>query len=193
MVFRLSCRTRRPQERALHLSLCLGLRAAKNWRYSRRERLRRKAFRQCPRVRRRREGGLNDFAQNGIGDVLITFENEAIALGRELGADKFEIVYPSISVEAAPPVAVVDAVVDQRGTRKIATAYLDFLFSPEGQEIIAKHEFRPRDPAIALKYAAHFPPIRTFTVEGLLGGWAKVQSEHFGDGGLYDQIVSTKR
>jgi sulfate transport system substrate-binding protein len=138
-------------------------------------------------------GASTTFAQNGIGDVLITFENEAIALVREMGAGKFDIVYPSVSVEAAPPVAVVDAVADKRGTRKTATAYLEFLFSPAGQEIVAKQSFRPRDPAIAAKYASQFPPIKTFTVEGLFGGWDKVQSEHFGDGGVYDQIASAKR
>ena len=134
-------------------------------------------------------GATTTFAQNGIGDVLITFENEAIALGREFGAHKFEIVYPSISIEAAPPAAVVDAVVEKRGTRKAATAYLDFLFSSDGQEIIAKHDFRPRDAQVATKACLAFPGARNVpTVEGLLGGWAKVQSDHFSEGGVFDQI-----
>lgn len=137
-------------------------------------------------------GATTTFAQNGIGDVLITFESEAVALGREMGADKFEIVYPSIGIEAAPPVAVVDAVVDKRGTRKVATAYLDFLFSPAGQEIIARHDFRPRNAEVAAKHASHFPALKTFTVEDLLGGWAKVQSEHFGEGGIYDQVSRSR-
>jgi len=133
-------------------------------------------------------GATTTFAQNGIGDVLITFENEAIALAREFGADKFDIVYPSVSIEAAPPVAVVDVVVEKRGTRKSAAAYLDFLFSSDGQEIIAKHDFRPRDAQVAAKHASHFPALKTFTVEDLLGGWTKVQNDHFREGGIYDQI-----
>lgn len=138
-------------------------------------------------------GASTSFAQNGIGDALVTFENEAIALQQEFGSEAFEIVYPSVSVEAAPPVSVVDAVVDRKGSRKAATAYLEFLFSPAGQDIIARHNFRPRDPGVAAKYASRFPAIKTFTVEGLLGGWAKVQSEHFADGALYDQISSVRR
>lgn len=133
-------------------------------------------------------GATTTFSQTGIGDVLVTFESEALALNREAGAGTFDIVYPSISIEAAPPVAVVDAVVDRRGTRKIATAYLDFLFSSAGQEIIAKHDFRPRDPEAAAKHSPRFPAIKTFTVEGLLGGWPKVQKEHFGEGGVFDRI-----
>jgi len=138
-------------------------------------------------------GASTTFAQNGIGDVLVTFENEAVALTKELGTDKFEIIYPSINVEAAPPVAVVDKVADKRGTRNVATAYLEFLFSPAGQEIIAQHGFRPRDPAVAAKFAGRFPAIKTFTVEGLLGGWASVQREHFAEGGVYDQITAGSR
>jgi len=133
-------------------------------------------------------GATTTFTQNKIGDVLITFESEALALGREIGEDKFDIVYPSTSIEAEPPVAVVDTVVDRRGTRKLATAYLDFLFSPQGQEIIAKRDFRPRDAQVAAKYSSHFPALKTFTVEGLLGGWAKAQKEHFAEGGVFDQI-----
>ena len=134
-------------------------------------------------------GATTTFTQRDTGDVLVTFENEALAIGAELGTDKFDIVYPSLSIEAAPPVAVVDKVVDKRGTRKIATAYLEFLFSPQGQEIIAKHSFRPRDPALLSKLAARFPAIKTFTVEQTLGGWANVQAKHFADGAIYDQIL----
>ena len=137
-------------------------------------------------------GATTTFTQRGIGDVLITFENEAVLLDREVGGDQFDIVYPSLSVEAAAPVAVVDKVVDKRGTRKQAEAYLQYLFSPEGQDIIAKHHFRPRNEAVLKKYAAQFPAIRTFTVEGRLGGWEAVQKTHFADGALYDQIVTRR-
>lgn len=134
-------------------------------------------------------GATTTFTQRGIGDVLVTFENEAVLLDKEIGGDQFDIVYPSVSIEAAAPVALVDKVVDKRGTRKQAQAYLDFLFSAEGQEVIARHHFRPRDPAVLKKYAGRFPAIRTFTVEGLLGGWKTVQQTHFADGGIYDQII----
>ena len=134
-------------------------------------------------------GASTTFAQRDIGDVLVTFENEAVALGKEFGVDKFDVVYPSLSIDASPPVAIVDSVVDKKGTRKQATAYLEFLFSPKAQEIIAAHHFRPRDPAVLAKHAASFPPIKTFTVEGKLGGWANVQKVHFADGAIYDQIV----
>jgi sulfate/thiosulfate transport system substrate-binding protein len=118
------------------------------------------------------------------------FENEAIAVGAaELGTDKFDIVYPSLSIEAAPAVALVDKVVDKRDTRKGATAYLEFLFPPQGQEIIAKHAFRPRDEVVLHKFADRFPAIKTFTVEKALGGWTAVQAKHFADGAIYDQIV----
>jgi sulfate transport system substrate-binding protein len=134
-------------------------------------------------------GATTTFTQRDVGDALVTFENEALAIGAELGTDKFDVVYPSLSIEAAPPVALVEKVVDKRGTRKVATAYLDFLFSPQGQEIIAKHSFRPRDQAVLQKFAGQFPPIKTFRVEDVLGGWAKVQTVHFADGAIYDQIV----
>ncbi len=134
-------------------------------------------------------GATTTFTQRDVGDALVTFENEALAIGAELGTDKFEIVYPSLSVEAAPPVAVVEKVVDKRGTRKVATAYLEFLFSPTGQEIIAKHSFRPRDASVLKRHAVRFPAIKTFRVEDTLGGWAKVQAVHFADGGVYDQIM----
>ena len=134
-------------------------------------------------------GATTTFTQRDIGDVLITFENEATLIDQEVGGDKFDVVYPSLSIEAAAPVAVVNKVVDKRGTRKAAEAYLNFLFAPEGQEIIAKHHFRPRDPAVLKKYASRFPAVKTFTVEEKLGGWDAVQKTHFVDGGVYDQIV----
>lgn len=138
-------------------------------------------------------GATTTFTQRDVGDVLVTFENEAILIAQELGASKFDIVYPSLSIEAAAPVAVVHKVAARRGTEKIAKAYLDFLFSPAGQEIIARHDFRPRDPTVLKKHAAKYPAIRTFTVEQKLGGWAAVQKAHFADGGTYDQIVARKR
>ena len=138
-------------------------------------------------------GATTTFTQRGIGDVLITFENEAIAIGRELGTDKFDIVYPSISVDAAAPVALVETVADRRKSRAAATAYLEFLFSEAGQTIIANHFFRPRDPAILARFADRFPSVKTFTVEAQLGGWEKVQKEHFADGALYDQIMAGRK
>ena len=134
-------------------------------------------------------GATTTFTQRDVGDALVTFENEAILIARELGGDKFDVVYPSISIDASAPVAVVKSVTEKRGTAKVAEGYLQFLFSPAGQEIIAKHNFRPRDPAVLAKNADKFPPIRTFTVEEKLGGWAAVQKTHFADGGIYDQIV----
>jgi sulfate transport system substrate-binding protein len=137
-------------------------------------------------------GATTTFTQRDVGDVLVTFENEAILIAQELGSAKFDIVYPSLSIEAAAPVAVVQKVAARRGTEKVAKAYLDFLYTPAGQEIIAKHDFRPRDPAVLKKHAAKYPNIRTFTVEQKLGGWAAVQKAHFADGALYDQIVARK-
>ena len=134
-------------------------------------------------------GATTTFTQRGIGDVLVTFENEAVLIDSEVGGDKFDVVYPSVSIDASAPVAIVNKVVDKKGTRKQATAYLNFLYSPEGQEIIAKHYFRPRDPAVAKTYAARFPAIKTFTVEEKFGSWEAVQKTHFADGGIYDQIA----
>lgn len=135
-------------------------------------------------------GATTTFTQRGIGDVLVTFENEATLIGKELGTSDFDVVYPSTSVEAAPPVAVVDSVVEKRGARKVAEAYLNFLFTPPAQEIMAKHNFRPSDPSVLAKHAGDFPPIKTFKVEDLLGSWADVQKTHFANGGIYDQIVA---
>jgi sulfate transport system substrate-binding protein len=134
-------------------------------------------------------GATTTFAQRGIGDVLVTFENEANLAVQEIGADKLEIVYPSLSIEAPAPVAIVAPVVEKHSSRKLAEAYLNFLYSREGQEIIAKHYFRPRDEAVLKANAGRFPAIRTFSVEGFLGGWAEAQAKHFADGGIYDQII----
>jgi len=138
-------------------------------------------------------GSTTTFVERGIGDVLIAWENEAILSLNELGKGKFEIVVPSISVLAEPPVSVVDKVVDKRGTRAIAEAYLKELYTPEGQEIIAKHYFRPRDAAALEKYKAQFPDLKLFTVDELFGGWSKAQPTHFNDGGLFDKIYKPSK
>jgi sulfate/thiosulfate transport system substrate-binding protein len=133
------------------------------------------------------------FAQRQIGDALATFESEVPLILREFGND-FEVVYPGWSILAENPVTVVDKVVDKRGTRKVAEAYLSYLWSDEGQELAAKHHLRPRSAKAQAKYAAQFPKLKLFTVDELFGGWTKAQKEHFDDGGLYDQIiVSAKR
>lgn len=137
-------------------------------------------------------GATTTFTQRDVGDVLVTFENEAILIAQELGSSKFDIVYPSLSIEAAAPVAVVQKVAAKRGTEKVSKAYLEFLYTPAGQELIAKHDFRPRDTNVLKKHAAKYPKIRTFTVEQKLGGWAAVQKAHFADGAIYDQIVAKK-
>jgi sulfate transport system substrate-binding protein len=134
-------------------------------------------------------GATTTFTQRDVGDVQVTFENEAILIAKELGGGKFDIVYPSLSIDAAAPVAVVQKVTEKRKTTKVAEAYLAFLYSPEGQEIIANHNFRPRDANVLRKHAAKYPTIRTFTVEQKLGGWAAVQKAHFADGATYDQII----
>ena len=136
-------------------------------------------------------GATTTFTQRDIGDVLITFENEAELINKEVGAGKFDVVYPSITIEAPAPVAVVEKYAKKHGTEKLSKAYLDFLFTENGQEIIAKHYFRPSNatPAITKKYAANFPPVKTFSVDTVFGGWKKAQKEQFDDGGIYDQIV----
>jgi sulfate transport system substrate-binding protein len=133
----------------------------------------------------------NTFAQNNIGDVLIAWENEALLAIEELGPGKFEIVAPSVSILAEPPVTVVDKVVDKRGTRKVAEAYLHYLFTETGQELAAKHHFRPRSETIAKRHAAKFPEVKMFTIDAIFGGWQKAQKEHFSDGGVFDQIYTS--
>lgn len=128
------------------------------------------------------------FLQRGIGDVLITWENEAMLVARRVGAGKFEVVVPSWSVLTEPPVAVVDRVVEARGTRLLAQAYVEFLYTPQAQEIAAKHFYRPRLEAVAQKYAAQFPTTRLFTVEEMFGSWRKAHQTHFAEGGLFDRI-----
>jgi sulfate transport system substrate-binding protein len=134
-------------------------------------------------------GATTTFTQRDVGDVLVTFENEAILIAGELGKDKFDIVYPSLSVDAAAPVAVIERITQKRGTDALAREYLNFLYSQEGQTIIAQHYFRPRDKDVLAQYADQYPEIRTFSVETFLGGWSKVKQQHFADGALFDQIM----
>ena len=133
-------------------------------------------------------GATITFVERGIGDVLIAWENEAILGTRELGKGQFEIVPPSVSILAEPPVAVVDKVVSKRGTREVAQAYLEYLYSEEGQEIAAKNYYRPRLESVAAKYANQFPKVNLFTIDEVFGGWQKAQATHFADGGVFDQI-----
>lgn len=134
-------------------------------------------------------GSTTTFTQRGVGDVLISWENEAFLALKEFGNDKFEIVTPSVSILAEPPVSVVDKVVDKRGTRKLATAYLEHLYTPEGQQIAAKHFYRPRDPKVAAQHAKQFVSIKLFTVDEVFGGWQNTQKIHFADGGIFDKII----
>jgi sulfate/thiosulfate-binding protein len=138
-------------------------------------------------------GATTTFVERGIGDVLIAWENEAYLAVKELGPDKFEIVTPSISILTEPPVAVVDKTVDKRGTRKQAQAYLEYLYTPEGQEIAGRNYYRPRDPKIAAKYAKQFAPVKLVTIDEVFGGWRTAQKTHFDDGGVFDQIYTPGR
>lgn len=133
-------------------------------------------------------GSAINFIQRGIGDVLISWENEAFLALKEYGPEKFEIIIPSISILAEPPVTIVDKNADRRGVRDIAQAYLKYLYSKEGQETAARNFYRPSDPEIARKYAHQFPAINLFTINEVFGGWTKAQNIHFKDGGLFDKI-----
>jgi len=134
-------------------------------------------------------GSTTTFAERGIGDVLIAWENEAYLAVKELGPEKFDIVTPSLSILAEPPVSVVDKVVDKRGTRKVAEEYLKYLYSPEGQDIAGKNYYRPTDTKVAAKYTKQFAPVKLFTIDDVAGGWTKAQKTHFSDGGVFDQII----
>jgi sulfate/thiosulfate-binding protein len=135
-------------------------------------------------------GSTTTFVQRGIGDVLVAWENEALLAVKKLGQNQFELVVPSVSILAEPPVALVDKVVDKRNTRQVAQAYLDFLYTPAAQEIAAKNFFRPQLDTVAQQYASQFPKVNTFTIDELFGGWTKAQQTHFSDGGTFDQIYS---
>ena len=151
----------------------------------------RQLFARVPVLDTGARGATNSFAQRGLGDALLAWENEALLARAELGESRVEIIYPSVSILAEPPVAVVDAVVDRRGSRAAAEAYLRFLYTPQGQEIAARHYFRPRDPAVAARYAAHFPPVATFGIDAF-GGWAAAQARHFSDGGVFDRVTTVR-
>ena len=150
-------------------------------------------FKQVPVLDSGARASTNTFVQRGLGDVLLAWENEAFLSVNELGPDKFEIVVPSVSVLAEPPVAVVQGVTERRGTTKLASAYLDYLYSPVGQKLIAKHYYRPVKPELAdPKDVARFPKLKTFTIDDTFGGWQKAQKTHFADGGTFDQIYASK-
>jgi len=137
-------------------------------------------------------GSTTTFVERGIGDVLLAWENEALLSVKELGPDKFEVVVPSQSILAEPPVSVVDQVVDRKGTRAVAEAYLKYLYTPEGQEIAARNFYRPRLESVAKKYASTFPRVKLFTLADVAGDWHKAQETHFSDGGVFDQIYRPK-
>jgi sulfate transport system substrate-binding protein len=147
-----------------------------------------KLFKNVPVLDSGARGATTTFVERGIGDVLIAWENEAILAIKELGPDKFEVVAPSTSILAEPPVAVVDKVVDKRGTRKAAEAYLQYLYTDEGQEIAAQNYYRPISEKVATKYASQFPKVKLFKIDEVFGGWTKAQKAHFADGGSFDQI-----
>jgi sulfate transport system substrate-binding protein len=137
-------------------------------------------------------GATTSFVERGLGDVLVTWENEAMLAVNELGKDKFDIVAPSLSILAEPPVAIVDKVVDKRGTRQTAQAYLEYLYSEEGQQIAARHYYRPSNPKVAAQYAKQFPKLKLVTIDDTFGGWQRAQKTHFADGGSFDQIYLRK-
>ena len=149
-----------------------------------------KLYKNVPVLDTGARGSLTTFAQRGIGDVLISWENEAFLATRDLEKGKFEIVVPSVSILAEPPVAVVDKVALRRGTTDVARAYLEYLYSPVAQEIVAKHYYRPRNPEVAAKYSNVFPKIATLVTIADFGGWQKAQATYFGDGGVFDKIYA---
>ncbi len=147
-----------------------------------------KLYKNVPVLDSGARGSTTTFIERGIGDVLINWENEVLLASRELGKDKFEMVVPPMSILAEPPVTLVDKVADKRGTRAPAEAYLKYLYSDEGQEIAARHYYRPSNKDIADKFADLFPSIELFTIDDVFGGWQKAQKIHFNDGGMFDKI-----
>jgi sulfate/thiosulfate transport system substrate-binding protein len=147
-----------------------------------------KLYRNVPVLDAGARGATTTFVERGIGDVLIAWENEALLAIKELGPGKFEVVAPSLSILAEPPVAVVDKIANKHGTREVATAYLEYLYTDAGQEIAARHFYRPRSAAVAAKYQAQFPNVKLVTVDEVFGGWKKAHVAHFADGGTFDQI-----
>jgi sulfate/thiosulfate-binding protein len=151
-----------------------------------------KLYKNVPVLDSGARGSTVTFVERGIGDVLIAWENEAYLAIKELGPEKVDIVVPSVSILAEPPVAVVDKVVDKRGTRKLAEAYLQFLYTDEAQDMIAKNYYRPTVEKAAKKYASQFPKVKLFTIDEVAGGWTRAQKTHFADGGIFDQIYQPK-
>ena len=136
---------------------------------------------------------MTTFAERGMGDVLLTWENEALVTQKTLGKNKFDIVYPSISILTEPSVAIVDKTVQKNGNKWLATGYINYLYSPLGQEMAAKHFYRPRNAQVLARYAAQFPKIKTFTIDDVFGGWAQAQKTHFVNGAIFDQIYNTRK
>ena len=138
-------------------------------------------------------GSMTTFSERGMGDVLLTWENEALASSKNQGKNKFDIIYPSISILTEPSVAIVNKTVDKNGNKWLATGYINYLYSPLGQDMAARYYYRPRNPQVLVKYAAQFPTLKTFTIDEVFGGWAKAQQAHFSNGGVFDQIYNDKR
>jgi sulfate/thiosulfate-binding protein len=153
----------------------------------------RRLYRNVPVLDTGARGATTTFAQRGIGDVLLAWENEALLAVRDLGPDRFDIVIPSVSILAEPPVALVDQVVDRRGTRAVAQAYLEYLYSAEGQDLIGKHYYRPRLAAARARYARQFAPVNLLTIQTPFGGWQRAHAMHFADGAIFDQIYRPAR
>ncbi len=151
-----------------------------------------KIYKNVPVLDSGARGATTTFVERGIGDVLIAWENEALLAIKELGPDKVEIVAPSLSILAEPPVALVDKVADRRGTRKVAEAYLQYLYSDEGQQIAAQNYYRPTNDKVAKQYASQFPKLKLLSVDDIAGGWTRAQKTHFADGGIFDQIYQAK-
>ncbi|MBJ6762473.1 sulfate ABC transporter substrate-binding protein [Myxococcaceae bacterium JPH2] len=149
-------------------------------------------FKNVPVLDSGARGSTTTFAERGLGDVLIAWENEALLLTREVGKERFDIIAPSVSILAEPPVALVDRNVDKRGTRAVAEAYLRYLYSDEGQEIAARHHYRPRSQTVAAKHAQDFPAVTLFTIDEAFGGWRKAQKAHFDDGGEFDRLAAAQ-
>ncbi len=145
-------------------------------------------YRHVPVLDQGARGSTNTFVQRGLGDVLLAWENEALLSLEEMGEGELEIVVPSISILAEPTVAVVDTVVDRKGTRAVAQAYLEYLYSPAGQDIVARHYYRPRDEQVRARYAGQYQEVNLFTIDDVFGGWKAAQEEHFNDGGMFDRI-----
>lgn len=150
-------------------------------------------FRHVPVLDTGARGATTTFVERGVGDVLLAWENEAFLAQKELGPDKFDIVVPSLSILAEPPVAIVDQNVDRKGTRELAQAYLEFLYTPQAQEIIARNYYRPSGAQVASRFAGQFPQVKLVTIDdAIFGGWQKAQQTHFNDGGTFDQIYQPK-